>query len=143
MVMSGDDIRERMRFVRRAIGEDMDCFVESTKEITDWRSHMRRHPWLCLGAAIALGYLLVPKRPQILAPDAETLLELAKQRKVVINTSPPRPKSDLLKSILLGAAGAVLRTSVAFAGQRFSQLHTAAASQPPRDFTAETVGSEP
>jgi hypothetical protein len=142
MKMSGDDIRERMRFVRRAIGEDMDDFVESTKDITDWRSYVKRYPWLCLGAAIAVGYLVVPKRVQILAPDAETLMELAKQKKVVINTTPPQPRSDLLKSIFLGATAAVLRTSVAFAGQRLSQIRTASASQPPRDYTAETVGSE-
>lgn len=46
-----------------------------------------------LGAAAAIGYLVVPRRIPVIAPDAKMLEKLARKHRVVLETNPkPRPK---------------------------------------------------
>ncbi len=56
------EIQRRMAQVRHELHEDVREAVKGAQSLTDWRSQVRNHPWLALGAAAALGYLLVPKR---------------------------------------------------------------------------------
>ena len=56
------EIQRRMAQVRRELHEDVREAVKGAQELTDWRSQVRNHPWLALGAATAVGYLIVPRR---------------------------------------------------------------------------------
>ena len=54
---SDDDvetIRREMQKVRRDVGEDVNGIIRSAQEIADWRSYLRKYPWVCLGAAAQL-----------------------------------------------------------------------------------------
>jgi hypothetical protein len=88
------EIQRRMAQVRHELHEEVREAVKGAQSLTDWRSQVRNHPWLALGAAAALGYLLVPKRrvepaPTIVAvsphpttvPTAATRPEEPKRRK--------------------------------------------------------------
>lgn len=122
MTASADDIRQRMQQVRCELGDGMDDIVESTREMTDWRSYVEHYPWLCAGAAAALGYLVVPKRVELLSPNADTLLELAKRNKLVVNTNPQaQAKSGLTGTLLTFLANAAVRSAIAFAGQKLGK----------------------
>lgn len=55
-------IRQRMKEVRQELDEDVQEIVEGARDLRDWRSYVRSYPWVCLGAAVAVGYLIVPRR---------------------------------------------------------------------------------
>lgn len=67
------EIQRRMAQVRHELHEDVREAVKGAQSLTDWRSQVRNHPWLALGAAAALGYLLVPKRRVEPAPTIVTV----------------------------------------------------------------------
>src|SRR5579875_3878803 len=56
------EIQRRMAQIRRELHEDVREAVKGAQSLTDWRSQVRNHPWLALGAATLVGYLIVPKR---------------------------------------------------------------------------------
>jgi hypothetical protein len=62
------EIQRRMAQVRHELHEEVREAVKGAQSLTDWRSQVRNHPWLALGAAAALGYLIVPRRRQEAAP---------------------------------------------------------------------------
>jgi hypothetical protein len=56
------DIQRRMAQIRHELHQEVQEAVKGAQSLTDWRSQVRNHPWLALGAAAAVGYLVVPKR---------------------------------------------------------------------------------
>lgn len=118
MPSSADAIRERMKLVRHEISDDVDEIVESTRDMTDWRSYVKRYPWVCLGVAVAAGIFVVPKRVSLIAPDADTLLKLAKRKKLVVEPKPKaKAKSGVSGALLSLMTNAALRGGMAYAGQ--------------------------
>jgi hypothetical protein len=94
------EIECQMRQVRRDLDDQVDELVDSARQITeqmsDWRSYVGAHPWIFLGAAAALGYLVVPTRISVGRPVAETLSELAENGAIKLN--PPTRQQSLLDS---------------------------------------------
>jgi hypothetical protein len=66
-----DEIRRAMAQIRRELHEDMQGVVAGAEAASDWRYYVRRYPWVALGAAAALGFLVVPKRKRSAAEVAE------------------------------------------------------------------------
>jgi len=81
---SAEDLVREMREVRSNLGEDMQKFVDNARVMTDWHYYIRRAPWLSLGAAAALGYLVIPSKPRYVRPDLSQLAELAKHHELVV-----------------------------------------------------------
>ena len=75
---SADDIRRQMSRIRCDLHENVRGIVENARVITDWKHYVRRYPWVCMAGAIAVGYLAIPRRLEIMRPDPDTLAELAK-----------------------------------------------------------------
>jgi len=92
--MTADEIRERMALIRLRIDEQSDEVVAQVNALSDWRSYVRRYPWVSVGAAAVLGYVLVPSRAK---PDAEASTRDAKKHPAAFTT-------DELRSVLIGAA---------------------------------------
>lgn len=125
MTPSTDTIRHRMQQVRCDLGNDVGEIVESTREMTDWRAYVRRYPWVCLGLAALVGYAVMPKRVEIVSPDANAFLELARKNKLVVNTdSQPHAKSGLAGMAVSLIANAAMRSAVAYAGQQLGKIAT-------------------
>ena len=70
------EIQRQMAQVRHELHQEAREMVKGAESLTDWRSHVRHHPWLALGAAAAVGYLIVPRRRQEPAP---TIVAVAPQ----------------------------------------------------------------
>lgn len=119
MSSSAEPIRSRMESLRGQLVQDVDDVVESAKSMIDWRVYVRKYPWACLGAAAAVGYLLVPKRVEVIRPDADTLLELAQRKQLVAlanpSGSPPRGMAGTLFQLVAKAA---VRTALSHLGQQ-------------------------
>jgi hypothetical protein len=106
-----DDIQKQMREVRAELREDVQDLVVSAHKMADVAAYVKAYPWLCVGAALAAGYLIVPQRAVIVRPDAEALIELAKKHKLVVkmnNEAAPQKKRGGLFGDLVGLAAATL-----------------------------------
>lgn len=118
---SADEIQRQMRDVRAELREDVQEIVDNAKVMTEWQYYVRRYPWLCLGAAAALGYLIVPPRIHVVKPDPKALADLVRQRQVAVKAEvSPRPAPGLLGGLVNMAAGAALQGVLAIAS---AQLH--------------------
>jgi hypothetical protein len=72
-----NDIQRRMAQIRRELHEEVTGAVKGARSLTDWRSQVRNHPWLALGAVAAVGYMLVPKRRRSETPTIVTVNPVA------------------------------------------------------------------
>ena len=104
-----DEIRERMAMIRLRIDEQSDEVVAQVNALSDWRSYVRRHPWVSMGAAAVLGYVLVPSRKKL---GAEDPTEDAKKRPAMFTT-------DELRAVLIGAAK---RAATAYASRSLGDV---------------------
>ncbi len=57
-----DEIRKEMIVARAALMRDTDAAASDARALTDWRTHFRAHPWLICGGAVAIGFVLVPRK---------------------------------------------------------------------------------
>jgi len=90
VVLTADEIKEQMATTRRQIHERSDEVLTSTKELTDWRFHVRRHPWVSVTAAAVIGYAIVPGRTQTTDGDPDDQSDDS--------------KADVLRSMLAATA---------------------------------------
>ena len=129
-----DSLQRCMREVRAELREDVQEFVVNAREMTDWTTYVRAYPWLCLGAAAAAGFLVIPQRAQIIKPDAEGLIELARRNKLVVkmDEAGPNKKQGMLSGLLGMIAGTVIQGGLAVATKQLSQALDAYSQQPVR-----------
>jgi hypothetical protein len=83
---SSDEIGElqrRMAQIRREMHEDVQGAVRGAQSLTDWRSIVGNHPWAVLGAALGVGYLLVPHRSSQPKTTAGTTANVRPERALV------------------------------------------------------------
>ena len=122
-------IRREMEHLRGELHHEYGAIVRGAKVLTDWHYYVRTFPWACLGAAAALGFLAVPRRLEVMSPDADTLAKLAKQNRLVVEPQPrTQARSGVMASLLTLAANAALRAALAYAGQQSGKiLHRQAA----------------
>jgi len=109
-----NDVQRQMHEIRAELREDVHEIVASANKMADISMYVSAYPWLCVGAALAAGYLIVPQRAVIMRPDAEAMIELAKKHKLFVNTTDsatggkvPRKRGGLFGE-LLGLAAATL-----------------------------------
>lgn len=51
-----------MRAIREDLDDGVQNIVERAREMQDWRTYVQAYPWVFVGSAVALGYLMVPRR---------------------------------------------------------------------------------
>lgn len=125
----GDDpdvhaIRKQSSKLRRHLERDVDGLRNQAQELLDWKHYVRKYPVATIGAAVVLGYLLVPRRSPIVnvadlipAPPAEPADNVPASTAPELNresaTVPPQSHS-----IVASVGEAILTSTLAFAGQR-------------------------
>ncbi len=73
-------VRARMQQIRDDIDQDVEDMVESARNMVDWKHYVKTYPWVCLGTAFALGFLIVPKRSTARQPDLAILTATGEDR---------------------------------------------------------------
>ena len=78
-----DEIRQQMAQIRHDLHQDVSSVVSGVSDVVnevseamDWRSVLRRHPYILMGAAMAAGYLMVPRRNEDRPPSQNQLARL-------------------------------------------------------------------
>jgi hypothetical protein len=122
---SAEEIRKRMAALRRELVCDVEDVTRSAKAMASPSFYIRKFPWATLAVAAGVGYLLIPKKKQVVQPDMEALAELVRKNQVNINTSKAAEESQgMLKTLAVMGL-----TYVAKAGMNYllQQLTTTAA----------------
>lgn len=108
-----DDICRRMDAIRQTAGAEVETIVQSARELSDWRYYAKNHPLLCAGAAVGLGFLLVPRRkvasPQV--DDAKELIAMLKKHRVQ-GVTVEGPPSGLVKTVVGLATPFLIRSAM-------------------------------
>ena len=116
-------IRAEMSQIRCDLNEDVEDLVEHAREMADWRYYVRAYPLASVAAVAALGYLVVPKKPQIISPDAKTLAELARKNQLVVVDRPKAEKRRTLSGSLFSlVASLAMRGLMAYVGQQAGKV---------------------
>lgn len=113
-----DTIRRQMAQIRRELHEDVRDVVASAEAATDWKHYVRMYPWACLGAAVAVGYFVVPKRSESIPDRLASQADLTNVRDLVEGTKKKREEKK--RSGLVGAAFGMLVPLVVRAGQNYA-----------------------
>src|SRR5438876_1896464 len=119
-----ENIQKQMRELRAELRDDVQDVVVSAHKMADIANYVRAYPWLCVGAAVAAGFLIVPQRATIIRPDPEALIELAKKHKLVVKTeesSPQKKRVGLLGQLLSLAAATLLQGGLKIATQQLTE----------------------
>jgi len=122
---SADDIAKRMQDLRREVSADVKGIVRSAKTLTDWRYHVRHHPWLCVGLALGAGFLVVPRRKHLPGADARQLAELLRKYNVALQPQ-PAGSGGLFKALVGMAVPVLARTAMTMAHNRLAALNSEA-----------------
>ena len=118
------DIQRRMAQIRHELHVEAREVVKGAQSLTDWRSLVRNHPWLTLGTAAAVGYLIVPRRPEAptvvaLSPPAPALTAAATPAQP---ERPPRRSRWGILGTVLGLLGPIaVRAAQNYAIQSLEQ----------------------
>ena len=120
---SAEEIQRQMARIRCELHEDMTGIVANARTMTDWRYYVGRYPWACVGAAVLAGYFIVPRRLEVVRPDPEALLALARQNKLVVTDKPvPRTRGKVVGPLFNLAANMLVRGLIAYAGQQAGKV---------------------
>jgi hypothetical protein len=134
---SAEKIRRRMAELRRELECDVREVSRGARVYSDWKFYVRKFPWAVAGAALVAGYMLIPKRKPIIKPDAETIAELVKQKKIRVESVTPDPnKPGMMKSLLMMGLTWAVRQGVQYATHQM-----AAAAQNKANVAAATHAS--
>jgi hypothetical protein len=107
-----DEIRRKMGQIRRDLHEDVKGVVEGAEEVSDWRHYIRMYPWAAVGAALALGYVIVPKRKKPAAP-AQVVVTSLPQTAQAVKAKHEKPEKPEKKGRGLIGAGLGMLVPVA------------------------------
>jgi hypothetical protein len=125
-------IRKRMEEVRCDLDQDVQGIVEGARDMRDWRSYVRTYPWVFAGAALAVGYLLVPRRHVAMQPNAETIAELVEQSRLA--ATPLVTPLGKARGLLLRSVGNLVIQGVsAYVGQKAGEHFGPQAASSPQD----------
>ena len=140
-------LRREMATVRSNLDENVHELTENARQLAadarnlaDWRYYVKTAPWGAVGAAAALGYFIVPRRIQIVQPDADEIAKLAKRHQIVVEhkAKAEAKQGGPAQLVMTMLANAMLRAVTAYVSQQAGKVlgqQTAEKSQ--EQFNAE------
>jgi len=116
-----DTVKARMQGIRCEIDQDLQDVSASARSMVDWKHYVKTYPWVCMGAAAALGFLIVPKRSTPTSADVPAPSEPATTGQPVVNAAPTAARGVV--DALVGAiAGIAVREAIAYVGKNAEKL---------------------
>jgi hypothetical protein len=116
-----ESIRAQMQQLRCEIDEDVEGMAVSARNKVDWRHYVRTYPWVCLGSAIALGFLIVPRRSTAIRADLASRTELARTGRPAVAPGPAVLRG-VVDGLLTAAANIAVRKATACLVQSVGRL---------------------
>jgi hypothetical protein len=139
---SADAIRRRMAELRRELSIDVRDVGRSARAMTNLSFYVRQFPWATMAAAVAAGYLLVPKKREVVYPDADALADLVKRQQIRVDTSSAAKESQsVVRTLLMMGLTWAARTGLNYIGQQLTGAATQKRSGPSSTTADEPVKS--
>ena len=117
----GDKVRERMQQLRCEIDEEVEDVSASARTMVDWKHYVKTYPWVCFGAAVALGFLIVPKRSRTINADLTTPTELMKTGHLFVKPAPTVARG-LVDALVATVVSIAVREATAYLGRSAGKL---------------------
>jgi hypothetical protein len=117
-----DEIYHRMAVIRREPHTNVRESVAGAEAVVDWGRYTWMYPWIALGGAAAVGYLIYASGRHKAAADTASLADRAEAGEPVAGASAKgQERSRTVQNLLLAAWGILLPVAVR-AGQNY-MLH--------------------
>jgi len=114
-----DEIYQRMAVIRRELHTNVRESVAGAEAVVDWGRYTWTYPWIALGAAAAVGYLVYTSGHHKGTADTASLADGAQTGEPVASTrAEGRGRSRIGQNLLLGAWGILFPVAVR-AGQNY------------------------
>lgn len=120
-----------MALIRHDIHQDVRNVVEGAEAAANWHRYVQGYPWAAVGAAFAIGFILVPRRhrqaaaPAIHVHPGEVARAVAAEIPRALPIAAPEPEKKKGKGLVRMALGlampVVLRAAQGYALQFFEQ----------------------
>jgi hypothetical protein len=124
----------RMAEVRADLDDGAQEIAEGARDLGEWRHYVKTYPWLSMGVACVIGYVIVPRRrvgPEI---AQQLIAEWIAQSRVV--TNPPSLSTRGVLGAFRAIAGNLLwRSAISFVARRATQAVAAAITSPAKETT--------
>jgi hypothetical protein len=122
-------ILRRMAEVRCDLDEGAREIAESARDLLEWRRYVKDYPWICVGAACAIGYAIVPRRRLGLRKVNRTLADHSR-----LLTKSHSPSTSGFRSAVLMFAGNLLwRSALSYATRQANQYFAAQSATSPSE----------
>jgi hypothetical protein len=113
------EIQARMGALREHMEVSVHQAAASARQWGNWRYYVRRFPLTTTLLAAGVGYMLVPRRRQIVVSDVKSLEKLLSREQLVISQRPmPAVPNSVVQRVLFGLAAGVARATVSYLGGR-------------------------
>lgn len=125
-----DQIRREMARIRTDLHFGVQQTVEGVRSLTDFTSYIRNAPWLSIGLAVAVGFILVPgrRRSEGREPEIRYLAASEEER--------PRRRKGLVRAAIGLVAPLAIRGAQHYA-MEMMETFLANKSVPPRPAAEE------
>jgi hypothetical protein len=110
-----------MQQLRCEIDGDVEDMAASARSMVDWKHYVKTYPWVFLGAAVALGFLIVPKRSRVIRPGLAALTEPARTGHLVVKPA-SAATHGLIDALLATVANIAVQRATAYLGQSMGRL---------------------
>lgn len=99
-----DAVRRQMQEVRGHLDEDVGALLQDARLMIDWRRYVKGYPWIAVGTALVVGFLMVPRRREAVNLDAPALADLVRQNRVVLQINGKAAEKDGVADALISVA---------------------------------------
>lgn len=115
-------IQRQMQETRGHLDQDVGTLLHNARLMIDWRRYVRDCPWIAVGAAVAAGFLMVPRRREPVNLDSQALAELVRQNRVVLQINgKPREKEGLADALVSMALSGATRAGIAWLSRQMGR----------------------
>jgi hypothetical protein len=116
-----EEIRASMQQIRCNLDHDWTAMIQNARTMVDWRHYVKSHPWACVAAAAAVGFMLVPGRAGRSRAAAGAKDSAAGHVRQAIAGTSPR-ESGLVANLLGVLIAAVARSATVYLAGRVERL---------------------
>jgi hypothetical protein len=115
-----------MAQLRSDLATDVREVRQSARVMTDWRFYVRRFPLATAAVALAVGYMLIPKRKEVkvISPDPNALAEMFKKEQLKVQAPASAKESpSMVKTLAMMGITWAAKAGMNYMGE---QIRTAA-----------------
>lgn len=113
-----DEIRAQMRVIRRDLRANVQGIVDNASQMFDWKNYVRSFPWVAVGGAAIIGFMLVPRRRVVTAhipqKTQESLEKLTHEIHAAVAPARPPVASSLMATLLPVVGGIAFRVGTSY-----------------------------